>query len=176
MSMKRRFVLLIVSTFLAASLKTPAAKAGADTIPGETTVAGYSVEKTGHTLLRDERTGYYLIRTVECDGAHIHLALCADLRSHADRGFSEADIRPGRLRHLQTGRGIRIGDTPARVRGILGRPTWQGVSKHTPGETVWTYHHLKGTQQNGVKYVTLFRFRKGRVSGVELSRDLLPGC
>lgn len=57
----------------------------------------------------------------------------------------------------------------------MGVPTWQGGSKFTPLERVWSYHRLEGTRKKGVEYVTLFRFRRGRLTGIELQRDLQPG-
>lgn len=71
--------------------------------------------------------------------------------------------------------GVRIGDPPARVRRLMGVPTWQGGSKFTPLERVWSYHRLDGTRKKGVEYTTLFRFRRGKLTGIELQRDLLPG-
>lgn len=44
------------------------------------------------------------------------------------------------------------------------------------GETVWSYHYLQGTKDRGEEYITLFRFQRGRVVGIELTRNDIPGC
>ena len=139
-------------------------------------LAGYSTEKRDHVVIRDARTGYYLLRNCECDGSHVNLILCRDTASLKNWGVSaDTPFKSGSLRSLATGHGIRIGDSRARVKQVMGLPTWQGTSKFRRGERAWSYHRLFGTQMDGVEYITLFRFRSGRVSGIELDRELRPG-
>lgn len=84
-------------------------------------------------------------------------------------------VKPGRLRTMATGHGIKIGDTQEQVHRLMGKPTWQGLSKFTSGERVWSYHHKIGTDKDGKEYVSLFRFRRGTVTGIEIRYDLLGG-
>ena len=84
-------------------------------------------------------------------------------------------LKPGKLRNLATGRGIEIGDAPEKVRHVMGAPTWQGSSKYSAGERVWTYHRKVGTDKDGMEYVSLFRFRHSSVTGIEIRSDLLGG-
>lgn len=84
-------------------------------------------------------------------------------------------IKPGRLRHLETGKGVRIGDAPERVSNLMGTPTWTGGSKYVPGEKVWTYHRIVGPKGDRTEYGSLFRFRHGKVTQIELTADMLDG-
>ena len=153
-----------------------AAAAGRTKAPAERMLAGYSTEKHGQVVFRDARTGYYLLRNTECDGSHVKLVLSHDPAVLKGWGVSvDGPATTGDLRSLTTGRGIRIGDSRARVQQIMGSPTWQGTSKFTRWERAWSYHRLFGTQTDGVEYITLFRFRNGLVTGIELDRELRPG-
>lgn len=144
--------------------------------PAERMLAGYALDKPGSVNLRDARTGYYLVRARECDGAHMYLGLYPNRAALAEvAGSSDSPIAAGRLRDLRTGHGVAIGDTAAEVLGKMGSPTWQGLARHTAGERVWSYHHLSGTHAKGVEYITLFRFRHGHVTGIELDREAYPG-
>ena len=103
--------------------------------------------------------------------------LGVDLKS-LDQG--EADylkplVKPGNLRNLRTGRGVRLEDPPERVRRIMGVPTWSGGSLYVDGERVWSYLRLIGSKDDGIAYKALFRFRHGKVTSVESERDTIPG-
>ena len=103
--------------------------------------------------------------------------LGVDLRSVQEGDIDRSQgIRPGRLRNLRTGLGVEIGDSPSRVRRILGAPTWSGKSKFTPGERVWSYHRIVGSKKDGVEYTALYRFRRNKLTGIELFSDLLGGA
>ena len=99
--------------------------------------------------------------------------LGVDLRSLPEDEYPDirSSIKPGRLRNLQTGRGVRIGDGAESVRRIMGSPTWQGISKYGPDERVWSYHRKIGTKKEGTEYTSLFRFRRQKVTGIELLSD-----
>lgn len=143
--------------------------------PVERMLAGYTTEKRDAILLRDTRSGCYLVRQCECDGSHIHLALYRDKTPLRDGFEPGKPISTGRLRSVQTGRGVGIGDTVTQARRIMGPPTWQGGSRYSRDEQVWSYHHLIGTRAKGVEYITILRFRNGLVSGIELDREEQPG-
>ena len=55
----------------------------------------------------------------------------------------------------------------------MGSPTWTGKSRFTAGEQVWSYHRKVETEEHGYEHTSLFRFRTGKLSCVELRRDLL---
>ena len=85
-------------------------------------------------------------------------------------------IKPGRLRSVETGRGVSIGDSPERVRELMGAPTWSGGSRFFATEKVWSYRTEVGPKGERTGYRTLIRFRKGKVSQIELSVDSLDGA
>jgi len=143
--------------------------------PVERMLAGYTTEKHDAVWIRDHRSGYILLRQSECDGSHLHLALYSDKSALKNWVDPEKPIPGGRLPSLQTGRGIHIGDKTDRLRRVMGEPTWQGGSLYTPGERVWSFHHLIGTRAKGIEYISVFRIRNGRVTGIELDREEQPG-
>ena len=109
--------------------------------------------------------------------------LGVDLKSLPDRDYyasapspTKTQIKPGLLRVTGTGRGVKIGDSPGRVRQIMGRPSWKGGSRYVPGEKVWSYRWIVGKSDDGMGYRALFRFRNGKVSVIELNSDLLGGA
>ena len=107
----------------------------------------------------------------------MRLVLGVDLNSlpKDEIGDLPSTFKPGHLRTLETGRGIAIGDAVSKVRKLMGAPTWQGKSKYTSDERVWTYHRRMGTKDDGMDYTALFRLRKNKVACIELSAAALPG-
>jgi hypothetical protein len=113
---------------------------GADHAPRwyDTEVAGYvmdSSEKHRPLAVHDGKTGFFLVRDVECDGADITVLLTRDHSMMRQFGVSmpgaepaELTLQEKRLPSLSTGKGIRIGDTEGRMREILGKPTKVEIS------------------------------------------------
>ena len=103
--------------------------------------------------------------------------LGVDLRSAQEDKylFEENPIKSVRLRNLSTSMGVAIGDSSARLRAIMGPPTWKGGSQFTAGEHVWSYHRRVGTKDDGMDYTALFRLRKNKIACIELTADMLPG-
>ena len=166
---------LAIVGVLVLGLAAAAGATGHKQPPAERLLAGYTTEKHDSVRLRDTKTGYYLVRQSECDGSHLHLALYRDSTCLKDWLEPGKTVPTGRLRSVQTGRGLGIGDTSSRIRRIMGTPTWQGGSRYSRGESVWSYHHLIGTRAKGVEYITVVRFRNGLVTGIELDREVQPG-
>ena len=103
--------------------------------------------------------------------------LGVDLKSFQDADWLTRDhpFKTLKLRTLSTDRGIAIGDQPETVLRIMGAPTWKGGSQFVAGEKVWSYHRIVGTKDDGMEYISLFRFRNGRITAIELHTDSLPG-
>lgn len=145
----------------------------------ERLLAGYTLDKPQPVAIHDSATGSYFIRTGDCDGAHRRLILSiskvtlpGDIGTLADKPISSV-----RLSSQQTGRGIALGHTQAQVARRMGRPTWQGGSLFHRQEEVWSYRRIYGRVGERKEEKTLFRFRQGRVTCIELYRDELDsGC
>lgn len=101
-------------------------------------MAGYALAydpKHGSVGVHDPRRGFYLIRSIDCDGAMVTLLLTRDRNEVAEMGYrvpgfvpqsgengsSALEERP--LPSLRTPKGVAIGDSPAAVRARLGAPT-----------------------------------------------------
>ncbi|WP_309720248.1 hypothetical protein [Armatimonas sp.] len=147
--------------------------------PIEYLLAGYTVEKDRRVLLQDPRTGYILVRMGECDGAHKSVSLYPNLTEVAKRfgpAWTRSQVFPRKPLSLETGRGVKIGDRPEQVFRKMGKPTRKGGSLQHADETVWSYHHVQGSHEKGAEYISRFRFRRDRVTGIELLREAIPGC
>src|SRR4051812_29143662 len=67
--------------------------------------------------VHDSKTGYYLLRTVECDGGIVELSLTKDRNEVENYGFPARDSKEAStykliekpLPSLSTGHGVRIG-------------------------------------------------------------------
>ncbi len=79
----------------------------------------------------DKRTGYYLIRYAEGDGANLTLLLTRDRKMIQDQGYKVPSLPDSgntrllaekSLPSLKTGKGIKIGDTKSQVQSLLGKP------------------------------------------------------
>lgn len=105
-------------------------------------VAGYVMDggsEDSNIGVYDKRSGFFMIRDFECDGAIKSILLTRDRKLVADQGFYVPGFSPNDrrgyskliekpLRSLETGKGVKIGDSQADVRRRLGFPT---EAKHT---------------------------------------------
>jgi hypothetical protein len=141
----------------------------------ERLLAGYTLDKSAPVAIRDVATGFYFLRTGECDGAHRRLVLGVHKAALPTDIFGTGKLVPGRLSSVETGRGVALGDTEAQVARRMGRPSWQGGSQFAREESVWSYHQIVGAPGNRTGRKALFRFRRGRVTCIELLYDELDG-
>jgi len=112
--------------------------------------------------VHDKKTGYYLTRTVDCDGAIVTITLTKD-KSQIE-GMKIID-KP--LPSLSTGKGITIGDSPERVRKILGKPT--DIDKD--GGVTYTYQWETKVHGNDGEYDNIYTFKKGKLVEIEFWRS-----
>ena len=100
-------------------------------------IAGYSLARDAtryQTGIADPTTGLFVVRRLDCDGAHLSLTLTRD-RNVVERsgydvpGFESRGPSVGSwpltsrsLPTLATGKGVHIGDAPSTVTRTLGRP------------------------------------------------------
>jgi len=157
----------------------------------DTTLAGYAFkydEKHSMAGVHDPKTGFYLMRNVECDGGVLILTLTRDRNIVTGNGYKVLGFVPkthdnGSLQltekplpSLATGHGIRIGDSPAKIRAKLGAPTKIGRSGARKQWTDWHYVWRTGEHDETLKYEQRYTFKAGKLIEVEFSRvmDDLP--
>jgi hypothetical protein len=74
------------------------------------TLAGYSLEKNHPLQVEDTKKGYILLRSGDCDGTHLFLALFPkNKRKKTIYESGSYHIQKVHLRNLATDRGIEIG-------------------------------------------------------------------
>jgi len=143
-------------------------------------LAGYELaydEKHNALGVFDARTGFMLIRDVECDGAVVELLLTRDRKEVVhDYSYIAPNYKPAKgegavlqmvkkpLPSLKTGKGITIGDTRLAVQAKLGRPT--KIEKKVPYVS-FMYEFSSGKTENERDYSETYTFRGNKL--VEIS-------
>jgi hypothetical protein len=130
-------------------------------------LAGYAFafDETHTTILvRDRVNHYYIVRDVECDGANLDLLLTRDRKELKDLIGQVENVRGKPLPSLKTGKGIAIGDSPARAIAVLGRPTYRGPDGRYDVLTYsWHQHRSKHGDLDDRVYEQTYTFRAGRL-------------
>ena len=160
--------------------------------PANLTVAvgGMSTEArvVSHGCWHDPESGYYLYKTIDCDGAHVSVTLTKDRRMVLDCGFEVArfgrkpEETPGttiedRKLELATKNGIRIGMTRQEVEDKLGKPTRTAVRG---GEKqYWCALYKKVVmkdRERGHVLRNTYIFKHGKLIEIAINLDSVPGC
>lgn len=139
--------------------------------------------------LRDPKSGFMLVRGVECDGGLLTLLLTRDRHQVVGEGFKIPGIRSAEgyegempvvsktLRTLRTGKGLAIGDSPDALRTRLGRPT--RLKRHGPFVN-YVYAARLGQYDPWSKGVVRaeieqrYTFKAGRLIEIRFFRDSTP--
>ena len=132
------------------------------------TIAGYSLaydEKHGPVSIHDPKSSYYLYRTVDCDGAILGLILTATPLD--DSGYT---IVNKRLPSLSTGKGIHLGDSPSRIRQLLGKPSRERNSEELPGSKEYVYSWSTGKRDDDYKHDECYTFKRSRLVRINFGR------
>lgn len=129
----------LATVFLLAVVSKPERRAPAwfDTL-----LAGYSLaydERRRPVAVADPKTGYYLWRDTECDGADVTLVLTPDVKE-IQTEVPDARLVRKPLPSLSTGKGIRIGDPAIRLAETLGKASRVEASTTVKGATDYVYH------------------------------------
>src|SRR5579863_3575379 len=126
-------------------------------------LAGYVLgndERNPEILVRDKRSGYFMMRTGECDGAILILELTRDHRdpqNHFDGGV----LQSPKAKHLQltTGKGVKIGCSTTELIHILGRATKVERSGECREYTDYVYEWRTGEKRGDpVEYLETYTF------------------
>jgi hypothetical protein len=145
-------------------------------------LAGYELaydEKHKPIGVFDAKTGFMLIRDVECDGAVVELLLTRDRKevvhdySYIAPNYNPAKsegamlaMTPKSLPNLRSGKGITIGDSPSLVRRKLGRPT--KIDRKAP-YTTFTFEFRSGKTEDGRDYSEAYTFRANKLVEMNFS-------
>lgn len=136
----------------------------------------------------DPASGYYLYKSMECDGAHTLLTLTKDRRMVTESGFEVARFRrkqenaggmkiEERKLDLATKHGIRIGMTRDEVIEKLGKPTrtaLRGANKE-----FWCALYKKADMEDratGRVLRNTYIFKHGKLIELAINLDSIPGC
>ena len=144
-------------------------------------LAGYafaSDERHKDVAVRDPKSGFYLVRDLECDGADISLVLTRDRKriandvantaSVGDSGLPTLVAKP--LRNLSTGKGISIGDSESKMRSILGRPSSFELDGNRKQFRVFTYHWTDRGGEMTAEVAQIYIFKKGRLIEIDFAQ------
>lgn len=160
--------------------------------PASLTVAlgGMSAEsrEVSFGCWHDPQSGYYLYKSMECDGAHTLITLTKDRRMVSDSGFEVArfgrklESNAGakiqeRSLQLVTRNGIRIGMSKAEVAQKLGAPARTAV--RGPDKEYWCALYKRVEMKNRVEGQVLrntYIFKRDKLIEIAINLDSIPGC
>lgn len=145
----------------------------------DTSIASYSVSSGSNHRdvgIFDPKSGYYLLRSIECDGAIVTVLLTRDRHEIADNGYfvpgisppenerDERTLKPKRLPSLATHIGVRISDSPEAVVRRLGKPskTERTGSRHQFLTYTYSWTHSSGETEEGT-YEQIYTFKVGKL-------------
>jgi hypothetical protein len=153
-------------------------------------VGGMSTEAriVTHACWHDPASGYYLYKTMDCDGAHTSVTLTRDRRMVLDCGFEVArfgrkpEETPGagieeRKLDLTTKNGIRIGMTRDEVAEKLGAPARTAVRGES--KEYWCALYKKvimKDRERGRVLRNTYIFKHGKLIEIAINLDFVPGC
>lgn len=153
-------------------------------------VAGMSAEArtVSYGCWRDRESGYYVYKSMDCDGAHTSVTLTRDRRMVEKAGFEVArfgrkpefapshEAEPRSLR-LTTKHGIEIGATRDAVVKKLGQPARTAVRGRE--KEYWCALYKKvvmNDRETGRVLRNTYIFKNGRLIEIAINLDSIPGC
>ncbi len=153
--------------------------------------AGLNVEsvKVRIACWLDPGTGWFALKTRECDGAHVAIIITKDRNVVEENGFDvpgfgreEKDFGSGEAIQRKsfapkTRNKIAVGSKISTVVRILGTPTArfrEGTRKQF--EVLQYKAVLMTDKENGKSLENTYVFKEGRLIEIRLFRNLIPGC
>lgn len=146
-------------------------------------LAGYTLadDQTHHpTVVHDVKSGFFLIRQIECDGGMITLELTRDhhdLPADMDE-FASWEGLGGKklplekpLPNLKTSKGVSIGDSPANLKQSLGKPSKIEPSGERDQYLNYVYECTLGKGDGRVGYTETYTFKKSKLIQIVFFRD-----
>ena len=140
-------------------------------------LAGFAIgfgKESAQIKRQDARSGLWIARMIECDGAHVSLVLTRDKKLiHVEDGWDPNSSKPTALRYLGTDRGVLIGMTETQVSGKIGKPQ----KRKLDGPYVRTSYEWKNLKNGeGFIYSQELVFKKGDLIEISVGREAVPGC
>ncbi len=160
--------------------------------PSQLTVAAAGMSAESPELVsgcwHDPQSGYYLYKSVDCDGAHTSITLTKDRRMVTESGFEVARFgrKPeegagakieNRVLDLTTKNGIRIGMSREDVVAKLGQPARTAV--RGADKQYWCALYKKAQmadKANGRILRNTYIFKNGKLIELAINLDSVPGC
>lgn len=160
--------------------------------PSHLTLAMGGMSAEAHTVTygcwHDPKSGYYLYKSMECDGAHRLITLTRDRRMVMESGFEVArfgrkkdDVPRTKIEEraltLATKHGIAIGMSREAVVEKLGPPTRTAV--RGASKQYWCALYKKVVmedRENGAVLRNTYIFKDGKLIEIAISLDSIPGC
>lgn len=157
----------------------------------DTNIAGYALkynEQFSPVGVFDPKSGFYIVRGVECDGAHLRLTLTRDRQAvvgegyivpnyttpDGGKGYSPLKVKP--FQSLRTGKGVQIGDTVAQVKARLGKPTKIAKTGSRKQFDELTYFWSDVKNGEGHEWSNIYTFKNGKLIEITFDREAVPGC
>ena len=136
-------------------------------------VIGYGKE-SAQIKRRDARSGFWIYRSLECDGAHVTVRLTRGqpMVPIPDEWDPESK-KPANFRYLGTDRGVTIGLTENQVSAKIGKPQ----KRKLDGPYIRTSYEWKNLKNGeGYIYSQELVFKKGKLIEITVGREAVPGC
>ena len=160
--------------------------------PSHLTVAAGGMSAEARTVSfgcwHDPKSGYYLYKSMDCDGGHTAITLTKDRRMVTESGFEVArfgrkpEEAPGnnieeRALDLVTKHGIRIGMSREEVVAKLGAPTKTAVRGKQKEFWCALYKKMQMEDKvNGRVLRNTYIFKNDKLIEMAINLDSIPGC
>ncbi len=156
-------------------------------------LAGYELQydqKHGQAGVYDAKTGYFLIRDIECDGGIVSVFLTRDrhmvsnasykvpnFTPNPDEGAGSQPLTNKPLSSLSTGKGVTIGFSRAQMEAKLGKPTQVKHSGPRKQFVDCIYRWQDKPGEEGITYEETYTFKEGKLIQIEFLKTAndLPG-
>jgi hypothetical protein len=149
-------------------------------------LAGYAFEydeKHGQAGVFDSKSGFFILREIDCDGAVVSLTLTKDRNIATSQGYLVPDFTPKTgspgsnpltvksLPSLSTGKGVTIGDSGAQVQSRLGSPTLRHHTGERKQYVELVYSWKDGKADNDFRYTETYTFKAGKLIQIDFLRE-----
>lgn len=153
--------------------------------------AGLSVESRQlmQACWHDSNSGWYALKTTECDGAHVAVTITKDRHIIEDAGYDVPNFGkgmdefygPNRIEERtftpKTKNNISVGSTAAQITKALGKPKTQFRDGARGQFTVLSYLSVHMVdKENGTSLENQYVLKDGKVIEIRIYREAIPGC
>lgn len=140
-----------------------------------TEIQGHSLndrEAGWNQIIRDQKSGWIIYKTLECDGSHRMIRLTRDYKEVKRLGGNWAKWIEGRVAQSVVGQ-FQVQGRDSELIRFIGEPTKVIVDGRYRR---WRYIWRNVRNEKGVIWMNEYVFREGRCVEVSYHRDNYPGC